>query len=213
MKRSKLTLVTRSVLDIIILSNTRSEKMKDKKLKMMIFTALFAAMTFALTFSVKLPMPGGGYIHLGDAMIYLSACILPTPFAMLAAGVGGAMADFAGGYAIYVVPTLIIKALIAIPFSSKSSKILTTRNVVASIGAGAITIVGYYFAKLVLVSMASSRSFFDTINGIFQSKNLLSALASVPENIIQSVGSAILFVIIAFALDKIKIKERISKLF
>ena len=62
----------------------------NRQLRLMILTALFAAMTFALTFSVRIPMPSGGYIHLGDAMIYLSACILPFPYAIAAAGIGGA---------------------------------------------------------------------------------------------------------------------------
>lgn len=186
--------------------------MKTKKLRIIILSALFAAMTFALTFSVKLPMPGGGYIHLGDTMIYVAATVLPTPFAMLAAGVGGAMSDFAGGYAIYIVPTLIIKALLVTPFLSKSSKIFTLRNRIACIGAGVITVVGYYFTKVVMLSMASSGSFHQTVAGIFQSKNLIGGLSNVPENIIQAVGSGILFVVIAFALDKINIKEKIARI-
>lgn len=186
--------------------------MKTKNLRTIVLAALFAAMTFALTFSVKLPMPGGGYIHLGDTMIYLAATVLPMPFAMLAAGIGGAMSDFAGGYAIYIIPTLIIKALLVTPFLSKSSKILTLRNGIACALAGVITVVGYYFTKVVLLSMASSGGFSQTIAGIFQSKNLLGALSNIPENIIQAAGSAVLFVIIAFALDNINIKEKISKI-
>ena len=35
----------------------------------------------------------GGYIHLGDALIYLAAVLLPAPYAMAAGAIGGGLAD------------------------------------------------------------------------------------------------------------------------
>lgn len=46
----------------------------NKTLRLLVLAAMFAAMTTALTYFVKLPTPGGGYIHLGDSVIYLAAC-------------------------------------------------------------------------------------------------------------------------------------------
>lgn len=188
------------------------EKNTSKRLRLLILTALFAAMTFALTFSVKIPMPSGGYIHLGDAMIYLSACILPLPYAMAAAGIGGALSDLAGGYAIYIIPTLIIKALNACVFTAKKDKILTLRNGLCSIASGAITVVAYYIVDVIMVSLsgAADSSFFTEF---FSAKNwIASAGASIPGNLIQAAGSAVLFLVIAFALDKAGIKEKLPRM-
>lgn len=188
------------------------EKTTNKRLRLLILTALFAAMTFALTFSVRIPMPSGGYIHLGDAMIYLSACILPFPYAIVSAGIGGALSDLAGGYAIYIIPTLIIKALNASVFTAKKEKILTLRNGLCCIASGAITVAAYYVVDVIMIAMsgAADTSF---LTEFFSAKNwIASAGASIPGNLIQAAGSAILFVVIAFALDKAKIKQKLPKL-
>lgn len=45
--------------------------MKNKKVLNMVYAAVFAAMIFALTRFVQIPVPGGaGYLHFCDAMIY-----------------------------------------------------------------------------------------------------------------------------------------------
>ena len=188
------------------------EKSTNRRLRLMILTALFAALTFALTFSVRIPMPSGGYIHLGDAMIYLSACILPFPYAIAAAGIGGALSDLAGGYAVYILPTLIIKALNASVFTSKKGRILSLRNGLCSIASGAITVAAYYLVDVLMISLsgAADSSFFAEF---FSVQNwIASAGASIPGNLIQAAGSAVLFIVIAFALDRVKIKQKLPRL-
>ena len=69
----------------------------NKNIFNLVFAALFAALIFVLTKFVSIPT-GIGYVHLGDAAIYLAAAFLPTPYAMAAAGIGGAMSDLVGGY-------------------------------------------------------------------------------------------------------------------
>ena len=49
----------------------------NSKLKKIVLTALFAALSCVATMSIKLPTPGtGGYIHPGDAMVILSGVVL-----------------------------------------------------------------------------------------------------------------------------------------
>ena len=57
----------------------------NKTVKKISFTALFAAMVFGLTM-LHIPIGAGGYIHVGDAMIYLSGLLL-GPWAFLAASI------------------------------------------------------------------------------------------------------------------------------
>ena len=79
-----------------------------------IFTAIILIATSVIKFSTGL---GEGYIHLGDSFVYLSACILPFPFCLIAGGLGGALADILSGYAIWAIPTMLIKMLNAVPFA------------------------------------------------------------------------------------------------
>ena len=75
--------------------------------------ALFAAAIAVMTaYMFHIPIPTGGYIHLGDALIYLAACLLPAPYAAAAAAAGAGLADLLTA-PMWVLPTLIIKPLVA----------------------------------------------------------------------------------------------------
>jgi uncharacterized repeat protein (TIGR04002 family) len=156
------------------------------------------------TFYIRIPSHNG-YIHIGDAIIYLMAGLIPTPLAAIGAAIGGALADTLGGYTLYIVPTFVIKMLIVLPFNSKGNRILTRRNLFALPVAAAITMVGYYFAEAVLVALSSSDGFAALLSPV----PWTTALYCIPANIIQAVGSTVFFVAIALALDKIDIKGKI----
>ena len=158
-----------------------------------IFTTIILLSTMLITFSTGL---GEGYIHFGDCFIYITACILPFPYCLIAGALGGALADLLGGYAIWSIPTAIIKMLIALPFAlvcknNKSEKILNKKTVLMPVMSGTFTIFGYFVAECILYSVASAT---------------LSILGSS----IQAVASGILFYIVATALDKINFKRRIN---
>ena len=177
-------------------------KNQSKKIstKMIVFSALFAALVFVGTM-FSIPIPGGqGYMHLGDSLNYLCAVLLPFPYSAIAAAVGATLCDITGGYAVWAWATLPIKFFMAMCFTSRSDKIFCMRNCIAPVAAGVINIVGYYFAECLIY-----RS--DTVG-----KTLASALASVPGNIGQSVGAAVVFVVVALAIDKTGVAEKINKL-
>ena len=116
----------------------------DKKLKNLTFTALLAAMITVFTaYICHIPVgSNGGYIHFGDSLIYIAASLLPWPYAMAAAAIGGGLADILTA-PIWAPATIIIKALISIPFTNKSSKIVTAGNVISTIIAFVISATGY----------------------------------------------------------------------
>lgn len=166
--------------------------MKNTKIKTMCFTAMFAAMVFGLTM-LHIPIGAGGYIHVGDALIYI-VTLLMGPWAFLSAAIGAAVADIASGFAVYAIPSMIIKTLIAVPFFlvyKKEKKLLSVRTGLLTIVSGAITILGYFIADLILYREG--------------------AVADLIPNLIQAVGSGIVFVVLSFALDKVKIKEVLNK--
>lgn len=159
-----------------------------------IFTSLILLATSVIKFSTGI---GEGYIHLGDSFVYLTGCVLPFPHCLIASALGGALADCLSGFAIWSVPTMIIKMLNVIPFMlvvkrHKSSKILSGQTVLMTFVSGLITLVGYFVAECLLYSVHS-------------------AILSLFGNTIQAVASGIIFVIMASPLDKINFKSKISK--
>ena len=156
-----------------------------------IFTAIIVLATSIIKFSTGL---GEGYIHLGDSMIYLTACVLPFPYCIVAGALGGALADIISGFAIWSIPTAVIKFLNALPFVffCKKSKILCKQTISMTIVSGIITILGYFVAECILYSVAS-------------------ATLSLLGNTIQAVASGIIFIIMAHTLDKINFKSKITK--
>jgi uncharacterized membrane protein len=115
----------------------------DKKIRLLTFSAISAALVFTATWVFKLPIPGtSGYVNLGDAIIYLSAWLL-GPAAEVAAAIGSALADLAGGYTVYLPATFIIKGLMGLVFGLIGRKRTFGAYAAASILCGAIMTAGY----------------------------------------------------------------------
>jgi uncharacterized repeat protein (TIGR04002 family) len=156
---------------------------------------LFAAIITVMTAYVcHIPYGmNGGYIHFGDTLIYLSAVFLPGPYAVAAAALGGGIADLLTA-PMWAPATIVIKILITLPFTCKSEKILTSRNIIALFIAGAISAAGYYVAEGVMFG------------------SFAISLVSIPGNLIQSGGSAVFFLLLAGAMDKVHVKGLTSRM-
>ena len=89
-------------------------------------TAVMAALATLMTaYIFHIPVGvNGGYVHLGDTMIYLAAAFLPFPYACAAGAIGGGLADLLTA-PVWAPATVIIKMLICLPFSSKGTKLVT----------------------------------------------------------------------------------------
>lgn len=88
-------------------------KKDSNQLQKIVLTGLMMALVTLSTSVIKIPTTNG-YIHLGDGFVFLSAIILGPFYGAFAAGVGSMMADILGGYAQWALPTLVIKALMAL---------------------------------------------------------------------------------------------------
>ena len=109
-------------------------KKKDSKIYNITLTGIFAALITIFTAYIgHMPVgANGGYVHFGDGLIYLAAAILPAPYAMAAGAIGGGLADLLTAPA-WAIATIIIKALLVIPFTNKGSTILNKRNYIAPV--------------------------------------------------------------------------------
>ena len=174
------------------MSNTAQGSKSDKKIKYMTLTAIFAALITIMTaYIFHIPVaPTGGYIHFGDGLIYIAACILPKPYAMVAGAIGGGLADLLTA-PMWTLPTLVIKMLITIPFTSNQKNIVNTRNVIATVIAYLISATGYYLAEALVFGYE------------------VAFISSYIGSLAQSAGSAVVFITFGIALDKVQIKKRL----
>lgn len=165
---------------------------REGKLKTGALAAVLAALTFVATYLLHIPsFFNGGYIHLGDAVIYLAASVLPGPYAMAAGGIGAALSDvLSPGGIVWAVPTLIIKPLLTLYFTSSADTILTKRNVIAVFLAGITGLAGYYLAGAV-------------ITGSF-----IAPLLEIPFDALQPLACGITYILLGYALDSVKLKKR-----
>lgn len=166
------------------------------KTKNLILSALFSALVFIFTaYLFHLPVgTAGGYIHFGDAFIFLAASMLPFPYALFVGAIGAGLADLATGAAIWMPFTIVIKPLMALCFTSRGEKLLVKpRNIIAAILGGIICLIGYYFAEVLLFG------------------NWLSPLASIGGGLVQFFGSLIFYYLIAGVMDARGLKKRLMK--
>ena len=90
------------------------ENKLDKNTHRLALAGQLCGATLLLTL-LSIPLPSGyGYVNLGDAGVFLCACLLPGGLGALAAGVGAALADLILGWAVYAPVTLLVKGLTAL---------------------------------------------------------------------------------------------------
>ena len=154
----------------------------------MCITGVFTALVFVVTAYLHIPT-NNGYIHVGDALIYLAACLLPWPYAMVVGAGGAFLADCLTGFAIWAPGSVIVKAITVLLFSNKEDKIINLRNSLAILPATIVCAGGYYLYESLIYG------------------NFVAPLAGIPASLTQSVASSIVFVVAGLSLDKMKIKS------
>lgn len=84
-------------------------------LKRIVRIAMMAALIFAGTYTFKIPIAiTGGYTHLGDCAIFVGVMLLGRKDGALAAALGAALSDLLSGAMLWVLPTFIIKGIMAL---------------------------------------------------------------------------------------------------
>ncbi len=154
-----------------------------KHIKLICISAMLAALIFAATFLIKIPL-AVGYVHIGDGIVFLASALLPAPYAMAATAIGVSLADLCSGYVFYIPITSLVRILTVICFSRKKP-LLSARNIIGLLLGILICAVGYW-----------------GFEAIFVYENALAALAGVPFNLAQSTVGAVVYIVIAKTADK-----------
>lgn len=87
--------------------------MDRKRIRKIAYGGILTALVLVATMFLQIPNGQGGYVNLGDGVIFASALIL-GPFAGVVGAIGSALADLLLGYTFYVPATLVIKGLMGL---------------------------------------------------------------------------------------------------
>ncbi len=164
--------------------------------RQIVTAAMFAALTLLATFIIKIQTPTFGYIHLGDAFVLLSGFFLGPLTGGLAAGIGSALSDLLGGYAVWVPGTFVIKfftAFVAALVFGAVTKKGTRKNIrvpgiiLSGIVGEIVMVVGYFFYNVVIIGATEGGFGAAGIGAAFT-----SSLAEIPFNIVQGVVGIVL---------------------
>ena len=158
------------------------------KTEKLVMTALFICMIIVTTMFFKIPIPfANGYVHLGDAMIFLAVLILGVRRGAIASAVGSALGDVFGGFAIWAPWTFVIKGVMALIMGFFISALMKTGagkkqihgsfiQIAGMFMAGAWMTLGYFIAEWIIY-------------------NWMMAIIGIPWNI----GQFVVGMVIAFA--------------
>ena len=169
------------------------------KTERLVMTALMIALVIIGTIVLRIPVPmTHGYVHLGEAMVYLSVLILGKKNGSFVAAAGSALADVFGGFAAFAPWTLLIKFGMAFAMGAilefadrphpqhaqgRSVNPLLV-SVLAMTASGVLMCLGYFIAETIMYG------------------NHIAALTEVPWNIGQFSAGIILAAAINASLKK-----------
>lgn len=129
--------------------------MKKLNVQKLTLCGVMAALVFVMTYFPKIPVPvTGGYVHLGDGAIFLSVLLL-GPLGIPAAAVGSMLSDLIGGYMVYVLPTFLIKGLVALVAWKLCRKDQPLLALLSFLLAEAVMVLGYFLLEWALYGVAS----------------------------------------------------------
>lgn len=159
-----------------------------------ILAGLMMAMIVVATTLITIPTPGGGYIHLGDTMIFLSVLILGWRYGAIAAGLGSALADLIAGYAVWAPWTLCVKGLMGVTMGLFILKAMKRPGMML------LGVPVYQLIGMILAGLEMAAGYYVAEYAIYG--NFAAALLGIPLNILQFSVGAVLATLLAAALYK-----------
>lgn len=168
---------------------------KRNKLKKIILTALFAALTCVATLVVQIPTGTNGYVNLGDCMVLLSGFMLGAVYGPIGAALGSAFADVIGGYYIFVPGTFVVKGLTSLT-ACLILKLMTRRSeryrlpgaAVGAVAGEVVMVAGYLIYESILPGIS-----------------FVAAMTSIPGNALQGAAGVLVSVVLYSILNKTKL--------
>lgn len=147
--------------------------------------AVLAGITTAFTLFVRIPSPARGYFNLGDVAIAFAAYTFGPITALIAGGIGTALADLIGSFAQWAPISLVVHGLqglvIGLIARAKPGNLLV--SVLAGIAGIAVMVIGYAAGGALLTGIGP-------------------AIAEAPGNVVQSAAGIILGIPLSLAVAR-----------
>ncbi|MCF7911076.1 MAG: ECF transporter S component [Candidatus Cloacimonetes bacterium] len=145
-------------------------------------TIMMIVLIMATTLLIKIPLPTRGYFNFGDVAVVFAGLTLGAPIkknglridndhgiwlAFLAGGIGSALADVIGGFAIFAPMTFIAKAL-ECAWAALASTTKGMFHFLALVLGGAFMVLTYYAFESLTPSIGLQGSFSEIIPNLIQ---------------------------------------------
>ena len=171
----------------------------EKNVKSLSTYALSIAIVMVATLFLKVPTPTG-YDNLGGCFILVIATFVNPIGALLAGGIGSMLADIMSGYAVWAIPTLIIKGsmgflaaiLLRKECCKKKLQIKSVRVYLFAILMSLYVVAGYLIAGIYVIG---------TIPG---------SVAQTPGLLVEAVVTVITYIVAASALEQVKFRKLVD---
>lgn len=168
-----------------------------------VLTAMMMCLIMVSILFIRIPIPfTQGYVHLGDAAVFLAVLVLGWKYGALAAALGGMLGDIIGGFAAWAPWTFVIKGIMAlilglVIMTASRKKDITDKGFILTeifgmVLSGVFMAASYYFAEGIMYG------------------NWVTPMLGVPWNIGQFTAGMVLSVIIANALCRTPAKNYFS---
>ncbi len=129
-------------------------------------SGMMAAVIFVATYFLKIPI-AQGYIHLGDGFILLASAMLGWP-AVISAALGSMLSDLLAGYSVYILPTFIIKALVAAIAVFASRRHSQPVQMFYMLLAEAVMVFGYFVTEWVILGFGLAAATAGILGNVLQ---------------------------------------------
>lgn len=166
------------------------EKRSDIDIKGIVLTALMIAIVYLAGSIIKVPSVGG-FVHIGDCMVFVSVIVLGKRNGTIASAFGMFLVDVLGGYFFWAPFTLIIKGLMAYIAGTIIEKIDDKKGtgsfkkeyILAFIISGVFMVIGYFLAGTILAGFLTEK--IGLIQGLaYAAKDIIGNIIQVTTGIV-----------------------------
>lgn len=161
--------------------------MKKKSLNTseIVLMGLMIALTYLAGSIIKIPSVGG-FVHIGDCMVFLSVVVLGKRKGTVSSALGMFLVDVLGGYYFWAPFTLIIKGVMAyitgLVLEKISESMATKKYIIAFLTGGIFMVIGYFLAGIIISGFLTEKV--GLIQGIvFSAKDIIGNIIQVSTGI------------------------------
>lgn len=163
------------------MENNRILNTKD-----MVLTGLMIALIWIAGSIIKIPT-FGGFVQMGDCMVFLSVVILGKKRGAAASAIGMFLVDALAGYYLWAPFTFLIKGIMAYIAGSILEKMSEqkyfTKHIIAFVIGGIFMVIGYFAAGIVIAGFLTDKvGLFQGL--IYSSKDIIGNVIQVTTGII-----------------------------